>query len=117
MTPVYLAYRPDLARAVVTVLHASAIRIERDGFAQRKFYDGETNTYCARGAYTQEAITRYGATPIWQEIIDGCELALNMRLSRGVAAWNDQPGRTVDQVVGLLRAVADELRRSIRVAA
>ena len=120
MTPGLLERTPTLAQAVAEVLDEAAIRIEREGFAQHHFWDAATGLYCTRGTYTQVVLDRYrgrnvqiDGVDLWQAVIEACDLALSSRLGRGVAVWNDEPGRTTDEVVEVLKNTAAGIRVAI----
>lgn len=117
VTPALLEQSPTLAKAVAEVLEETARRIERDGFAQRTFWDPNTDRYCTRGHFTQVVLDTYRGSAatvdgvdIWKSVIAGCDMALALHLGQGVAVWNDVPGRTEAEVVEVLTQTAAEVR-------
>jgi hypothetical protein len=116
VTPELLERTPLLANAVADVLEESAKRVERDGFAQGFFWDVVTGKYCTRGHYTQVVLDKYRSfdqidgVDIWKSVIAACDMVMTMHLNRGVASWNDIPGRTDAEVVAALRASSAEAR-------
>ncbi len=117
VTPALLEQRPTLAKAVAEVLEETARRVEREGFAQRSFWDPDTDQYCTRGHFTQVVLDRFrGGTAViddvdlWKSIIAGCDMVLALHVGRGVAAWNDEPGRTEAEVVKALTETAAGVR-------
>jgi hypothetical protein len=120
MTPAVLDGSPLLVQAMAEVMEESARRIDRRGFAQKMFWDPDTNKYCMRGMITQVVFERYlglrtfpDGIDVWGAIIDGCDLVLSTQLGTGVAVWNDEPGRTTDEVVRELTKAADECRAKV----
>lgn len=117
VTPGLLERSPLLAKAVAEVLEEAAERVRRDGFAQHAFFDPETDQYCTRGQFTQVVLDKYrgqnivvDGIDIWKSVIAGCDMVMALRLGRGVAAWNDEPGRTEDEVIAELLAGASDAR-------
>ena len=112
-----LERKTALQIAVAEVLEESAVRIDRDGFAQSEFWDAETGLYCTRGMFTQVVFERYmgqsDAADLWKAIIDRCDLVLMDRLQQPVTTWNDASGRTKAEVVTMLRTTATELLRGL----
>lgn len=115
VTPVLLEQSPTLAKAIAEVLEETARRVEREGFAQHAFWDPATGKYCTRGHFTQVVLDRYKGVKvdgldIWTAVIAGCDMVMTMQIGRGVAAWNDEPGRTEGEVVQVLIASANSAR-------
>lgn len=115
VTPGLLEQSPTLAKAVVEVLDETAKRVRREGFGQRFFWNPDTGKYCTRGHFTQVVLDKYRGVKvdgldIWTMVIAGCDMVMTTYLGRGVAAWNDEPGRTEDEVVTALTASADSAR-------
>lgn len=89
---------------VAADLRAAADLLDREGWTQERFYDYDTGCRCVAGAlresvpdggrwaYTVEALARHvGVPPFPTSIYD----------------WNDDSGRTADEVIAALRAAAD----------
>ena len=113
VTPGLLEQRPALAEAVAEVLEETAQRVERDGFAQHAFWDPVTGRYCTRGHFTRVALDKYHLVEDYGfagSVIHGCDMVMTLDLGRGVALWNDEPGRTKDEVVETLTKVAAKVR-------
>ena len=73
-----------------------------------------TGRYCTRGHFTRVALDKYHLVEDygfdWNSVIHGCDMVMTLDLGRGVALWNDEPGRTKDEVVEALTKVAAEVR-------
>lgn len=111
VTPGLLERKPELVKAVVEVLEETARRIETDGFAQHAFWDPDTGLYCTRGHFTRIAFDNYmDGSADWKSVIWGCDMVMATYLGRGVAAWNDEPGRTEGEVIDALTTVAAKVR-------
>ena len=115
VTPVLLEQSPALAKAIAEVLEETAERVVKEGFGQHQFWNPKTGKYCTRGHFTQVVLDRYRGTKvdgldIWTMVIAGCDMVMATHLGRGVAVWNDEPGRTREQVVSALTASANEAR-------
>jgi hypothetical protein len=105
-----------LARAVAEVLEEAVTRVERRGFCQGEFWNRAADMYCTRGHFTQAALDLFGhgksvaGIESWTTIIVGCDMVMSCHLGRDVAVWNDEPGRTADEVVAALSASAADAR-------
>lgn len=117
VTPGLLESCPTLAKAVADVLDESAKRIDRDGFTQNEFWNARTGKYCTRGTITQVVFDRYlglkGNQFVWGPVIEACDLVLALRLGRSVSRWNDEPGRTKDEIVTELTTAAAQVRSEL----
>lgn len=117
VTPGLLERCPTLAQHVAEALEESAKRIDHEGFTQHQFWDSFTGRYCTRGMITQVVFDRYlglrGNQEVWGPVIEACDLVLSTRLGRGVAKWNDEPGRTKDEIVEELTKAAAEVRAGL----
>jgi len=115
VTPGLLEQSPTLAKAIAEVLEETVERVRRDGFGQHQFWNPATGKYCTRGHFTQVVLDRFRGVKvdgldIWTMVIAGCDMVMTGHLGRGVATWNDEPGRTADEVVRALAASAAEAR-------
>jgi hypothetical protein len=115
VTPGLLERSPMLSKAVSDVLELTAERVERDGFGQYAMWDSVTGAYCTRGHYTQVVFEKFKGVKVegfdvWKLVIDACEMVLTDHLGKGVAKWNDEPGRTKEEVVEALTKTAAEVR-------
>jgi len=115
VTPGLLEGSPTLAEAIAEVLEETAKRVEREGFGQHQFWNPKTGKYCTRGHFTQVILDRYRGVKvdgldIWTMVIAGCDMVMAMHLGRAVSVWNDEPGRSQDEVVLALTASAREAR-------
>jgi hypothetical protein len=83
-------------------LRAAADLIRREGWTQARFFDERTGCRCIAGAlrectdstqwmYAVEALARQVGVPPWPTSIYN---------------WNDDPDRTVDEVIAALEAAA-----------
>lgn len=100
--------------AVPSILRAAADDIVRLGWCQFTYRD-ESGCLCGMGA----VITACGVDPYGQggrsypygsnaRLVDACRGYLTEWLGGPFASWNDEPGRTQDQVVAALRQAADD---------
>lgn len=115
VTPGLLEQNPPLAKAVAEVLDETVKRVEQEGFGQHHFWNVTTGKYCTRGHFTQVVLDKFrgvqvDGADIWTMVIAACDMVLTMHLGRGVATWNDEPGRTEKEVLDALVASADEAR-------
>lgn len=113
VTPGLLERSPLLSMAVVDVLEETAQRVDREGFAQHAFWDPATGMYCTRGHFTRIAFDKYMDPDLgvdWKSLIAGCDMVMTGHLGRGVAVWNDEPGRTKEEVIAALTTVAAKVR-------
>ncbi len=105
--------RPRRFGGVVTaaeVARKAADLLERDGWCQGRLYsdDGER---CLLGVLI--AVEQYLDTPDEVDEIDAVDEAIGCRVGTPfLAKWNDAPERTADEVIALLREVANELEAS-----
>ncbi len=81
------------AAEIELTLHAAADYIERNGWCQRSFRHGDRR--CVAGAIKE--VAGVYATPL---------LYLQARLGvQSITGWNDEPGRTTEEVLRALRGV------------
>ena len=102
------------------VLERAADKIERDGWAQGD-KDGviprESVGHCASTAITE---TCYGKDDTWlveasmfgvmTEAESALEVAIGGNDISSIFEWNDEPGRTAEEVIAMLRACAASLK-------
>ena len=93
---------------VSEVLDRAADRIEAGGWCQAAFRD--EGRFCALGAIINVAVAMRlgsGALTDIEALVDPALAALAAAVGEdGVMGWNDRPGRTQEEVVAMLRAVA-----------
>lgn len=90
------------------LLRDAADRIARDGWCQGKYADGRRR--CLLGAIGFSIVNEIPE----ENVHAACQVRAVLR-ARGVsvnghvsiAAWNDAPGRTADEVIALLREAAE----------
>lgn len=87
-------------------LRAAADVLERDGWTQRAWRDGDRR--CVAGALTRAVMDRTEAENSnfdrpWQAASD----ALALHVGEAAMIWNDRHGRTAAEVIAALRAAAD----------
>ena len=86
---------------VAAVLNRAADILERDGWIQGAMYN-RNGCRCALGALNSASTELdCGSEPVW----DACFL-LSADLGYDLPSWNDEDGRTVDEVTTLLRNTA-----------
>jgi hypothetical protein len=91
-------------------LRAAADVLRRDGWTQGKFHDAETGCHCAAGAL--EVATAADISGRWLDSVRA--LSAQLRITPGpisVYRWNDDPGRTADEVLAALEAAAEAEER------
>ncbi len=83
------------------VLNAAADLIEEYGWCQFNYF-GANGGYCAHGAIIQSWPTDDNTIPsrIYEALLP------LLPSTQSLASWNDRPGRTQAEVVGLLREAA-----------
>lgn len=82
-------------------LRRAADVLEEDGWCQGRGTDGQ-GRHCAVGAMCSVAVDHGQATSVHL-------LPLRARLEGPLSDWNDEPGRTKEEVLALFRNTADEL--------
>ena len=99
-----------MSAQVAADLRAAAEVLERGGWTQGRYYRPETGCRCAIGAivavlggHDTEFTIPDEAQPRWRAV----EGALEAHLNHFIDIWNDEPGRTADEVIAALRAAAD----------
>jgi hypothetical protein len=79
----------------------AATYIENHGWHQGSYFDRQERA-CIFGAFAVLADKhplKYGGVP------KKAEVELEALLGMAVSVWNDQPGRTMEEVVGMLRKI------------
>jgi hypothetical protein len=97
-----------MSAQVAADLRAAAEVLERDGWTQGVYHDLESGCRCAQGALD----SIYGAHEAEGSYDQAVEEAANDHLAAVIGtpriiSWNDEPGRTADEVIAALRAAAD----------
>jgi hypothetical protein len=83
------------------MLTAAADLIEQRGWCQRKFQDDD-GRLCVEGAIY------HGLAVLDRVCFDAVRILRRHIGDDSLIRWNDQPGRTQDQVVAALRAAAEQ---------
>lgn len=93
--------------ALIRTLETAAFRLEREGWCQGRGY--EEGKRCVTNALGVAAMDV--DETCWLELCSDATVAVqeDLGISRGLAQWNDQPERTVEEVTAALRRVASQL--------
>ena len=89
------------------VLRKAAGHIERRGWCQRRLID-ECGHICLAQGLAMAFADCVESQP-WMKARLLLKEALGVPSDMGLAYWNDQPGRTAEEVIAKLREVADKL--------
>lgn len=102
---------------VAEVLDRAADRLMIDGWVQRDLHN--VGGHCALGALEMVTIHELAYFPealtIRDNAIDALLEHLNHTDAWHLAAWNDEPGRTADEVIDMMRHCAKALRETEQV--
>ena len=102
-----MLYNPQWQAQTLTgwrkILWDAAEDLETNGWCQRRMHDGKA--HCLVGAINHQMIV---AVPTLPDIAKAVDKTIEAVGYLSLAAWNDQPGRTAAEVVGLLRKLATE---------
>lgn len=90
--------------ALQAVLLGAADVLERDGWCQGEGIDDDGRR-CIVSALGAASGTGFEGGRLWTE----SNLAVRRQLNNDelLSTWNDEPGRTIDEVTALLRATAE----------
>jgi hypothetical protein len=96
-------HTPAVLDEVSKLLLAAAAEMERLGHARREMQSCD-GSVCIQGAL---GMARFGnGTAIFDELCSSAYSRVRANLGGSPMSWNDEHGRTKDQVVAKLRAVA-----------
>ena len=97
------------------ILEKAAEVLETEGWSQGRYVmhvSAWTNTYCAVGAI-RRAVSGNIYLQMSQDLLWSATHTQNLlssKLRQPITAWNDQSGRTADEVIDLMKETAKDIR-------